>query len=90
MVLLTVWAVLSGFEKHITLSEVLQYPAPFADGYCGFWKNPISIQHPLAAIEIVAWDSELTLFISRNEALVEDFLKFFPLSKDLSIYNSRF
>lgn len=84
------WAVLSGFEKNISLSEVLQYPRPGADGYRVFWKNPVSIQHPLATVEIVAFDSAFTLFISRNEALVKDFLKFFPLSEDLSIYNSRF
>lgn len=83
-----VWAVLSGFEKEVPLSEVLQYPLPRANAYEGFWKNSLSIQHPLAAVEIVCWDSSLTLFLSRQAGLVEDFLDFFPFSKDLSAYNS--
>ena len=81
-----VWAVLSGFEKEIPLSEILKYPQPYADGYEGFWKTPLSIQHPLATIEIVPWDSSLTLFFSRQKDLVQDFLKFFPFSEDLSEY----
>lgn len=84
-----VWGVLSGFDKSIDLSEVLQYSRPYADGYEGFWINPISIQHPLATIEIVAWDSTLTLFFSKQEDLVKDFLSFFPYSEDLSQYNAK-
>ncbi|WP_199485655.1 hypothetical protein [Absiella sp. AM29-15] len=83
------WAVLSGFDKSIPLSEVLKYPHPYADGYRGFWKNPVSIQHPLACIEIVCWDSCLTLFISDQQALVENFKAYFPLSEDLVKYNQR-
>lgn len=82
-----VWAVLSGFEKSIPLPEILNYPQPYADGYTGFWKNPLSIQHPLAVIEIVPWDSSLTLFFSKQENLVRDFLNFFPFSEELSTYN---
>lgn len=85
-----VWAVLSGFEKSITLSEVLKYPKPYADMYGGFWKTPISIQHPLATIEIVPWDSTSTLFFSKQKDLVDDFLNFFSLSQDLSIYNKKY
>lgn len=85
-----VWAVLSGFDKSISLSEILAHPHPYADGYRGFWENPLSIQHPLASVEIVAWDSSLTLCFSRNEELVRDFLNFFPLSEDLAIYNAKF
>lgn len=83
-----VWAVLSGFDKSIDLSEVLSYPKPYANGYEGFWRNPISMQHPLAAIEIVAWDSSLTLFFSKRQALVNDFLNFFPFSQNLASYNA--
>lgn len=83
------WAVLSGFDKNISLSEILSYSYPYADGYKGFWKNPLSLQHPLASVEIVAWDSSLTLCFSKNEDLVKDFLNYFPLSEDLAIYNRR-
>lgn len=47
-----IWAALSGYEKDSPLSSVLQYPLPYADGYIRFWNNPLSIQHPLAAVEI--------------------------------------
>jgi len=84
-----IWAVISGFDKSIPLEEILKYPLPYADGYDGFWHDPISIQHPLAEVEIVAWDSSLTLFISKNKKLAEFFRKGFPLSEDLSEYNNR-
>lgn len=84
-----VWAVLSGFDLNISLQEVLKYPMPYADGYKGFWRNPITMQHPLAAMEIVAWDGMLTLFFSRQEALVQDFLHFFPLSENLLSFHAR-
>ena len=84
-----VWAVLSGFDQSIALSEVLKYSRPYADGYTGFWINPLSMQHPLAAVEIVPWDSSLTLFFSERRDLAQDFLAFFPYSEDLSAYNSK-
>jgi len=82
-----IFAVLSGFKKDIPLEEVLKYPLPFADGYHGFWENPISLQHPLAAVEIVPWDSTLTLLISKNAEIVDSFRRNFPLSDDLYEYN---
>lgn len=84
-----IWAVLSGFSKDISLAEILQYPQPYANEYEGFWQNPLSIQHPLATIEIVPWDSSLTLFLSKRADLVEDFLHFFPSSENLLVYNAR-
>lgn len=81
-----IWAVLSGFSKDVPLSEVLKYPLPFADGYSGFWHNPISMQHPLATIEIVPWDSSLTLFFSTDQTLVKKFRAGYPQSEDLSAY----
>jgi len=83
-----VWAVLSGFDKSISLKEVLNYELPYADEYTGFWKNPITIQHPLADVEIVPWDSSLTLVISKNHSIVNDFRKAFPLSESLEEYNA--
>lgn len=73
-----IWAVLSGFEKEIPLSEALKYQLPYADGYEGFWKNPISIQNPLATIEIVPWDSSLTLILSKEKGQIDNFMKASP------------
>ena len=55
----------------------------------GFWKEKPSIQHPLARIELVAWDSGLTLFISKDEDLVNRFRNAFPLSRDLEEDNAK-
>lgn len=82
-----IWAVLSGFDKSYTLDEVKKYPLPYADGYKGFWKKELSIQHPLASVELVAWDSSLTLFIGREDSLVDNFMAAFPLSEDLGKRN---
>lgn len=79
-----IWAVLSGFDKQISLSEVIAYPLPYANGYTGFWKNPSTMQHPLADIEIVAWDSVYTLLFSKDNALVKQFNLAIPSAKDLA------
>lgn len=84
-----IWGVFSGFTKEITLDVVLNYDLPFADGYKGFWVDNVSIQHPLANLEIVAWDSTLTLFICEDDNLVRKFRDSFPLSEDLSEQNTR-
>lgn len=83
-----VWGVFSGFRKNISLDEILKYELPWADGYTGFWENPISIQNPLADLEIVAWDGMLTLFISKDESIVEKLAKNIPNSEDLEKYNN--
>ena len=85
-----IWAVLSGFEKDVPLEKVLEHPFPEADGYGGFWHNPITMQHPLAKIEIVPWDSGLTLFFSKDKELVQKFCCGYPQSEDLAAYNAQF
>jgi len=84
-----IWAVFSAIPKNILVDEALKYEMPFADGYTGFWKNPISIQHPLADIEIVPWDSGLVLLISKNEDIITRFQNSFPLCEDLVDYNAK-
>ena len=85
-----IFAVLSGFSKDVPLSQILQYPLPYADGYAGFWHNPISMQHPLATLEIVPWDSCLTLFFSTKKELVDKFMSGYPQSEDLAAYIARY
>ena len=82
-----IWAVLSGFRQEIPLDEILKHPLPRTDGYGGFWKNPLSIQHPLAEIEIVPWDSSLTLIYSERRDIVDSFRKHFLLSEDMVSFN---
>ena len=85
---LWIWGVLSGFPENITLEDILKYPLPYADGYTGFWENPITLQHPLSEIELVAWDSTCTLFISKNDCVIEDISKIYPQAEDLEKYNT--
>lgn len=84
-----IWAVISGFDKDVLLDDILKFDLPYADGYTEFWKNPISLQNPLAKIEIVPWDSSLTLIISKEDKIVDDFLKNLPLSQNLENYNNQ-
>ena len=83
-----IWGVLSGFDPSIPLEEILRYPLPEADGYKGFWQNQPSLQHPLASIEIVPWDSSLVLFLSKSKELVDRFRTAFPGCEDLSEHNA--
>ena len=84
-----IWGVFSGFPQNISKEEVLRYPVPWANDYEGYWKNPLTIQHPLAEVEITAWDSTLTLFISRNERLLKKFAALYPACEDLETYNAQ-
>ena len=51
------------------LHQVISYGLHVCGRIHRFLENPISIQHPMADIEIVAWDSALTLLISRMRPL---------------------
>ncbi|MBQ7454946.1 MAG: hypothetical protein IJS53_00765 [Clostridia bacterium] len=82
------WGVLSGFDKSIPLKEIIKSPLPWADGYAGFWQNPPTIQHPLADIEIVAWDGEWMLLFSRKKETIDRFRAKFPACEELSAYNA--
>lgn len=82
-----VWGVLSGFDKRIPKEDVLKYPLVDANGYTGFWQNPLTLCHPLAELEIVAWDGCLTLVLSDHKKIVEDFRRAYPQAEDLYQYN---
>ena len=84
-----IWAVVSGFRQDVEEKDVRSYSKPYADGYKGFWLPQLSMQHPLAEFELVAWDCTLILFFTRNYALYLEFMKQFPDAKDLQKYNSK-
>lgn len=81
------WGVFSCFQKNILLEEIMHYSSPYADGYTGFWINPISIQHPLAHIELVLWDGYLILLISKDDCVIDSFQHAYPNAQDLAAYN---
>ncbi len=82
-----IWGVLSGFDKSIQLEDILKEPLPDAENE-DVWKNPLTIQHSLATIEIMAWDSSYSLFISKNDAIIEKISIIYPLAEDLEEYNA--
>ena len=84
-----IWGVLSGFDKNVMKTDILKYGLPYADGYKVFWEEQIGLQHPLASVELVAWDSSCTLLISNETAIIKKFREVFPLSEDLKEYNSK-
>lgn len=84
-----IWAVLSAFDKSVTLEEVLKYDLPRAEDYNGFWHRPISMQHPLARIEIVPWDSSMTMIFSNDKSIIDSFRAAYPFSEDFEAYLDR-
>ena len=83
-----VWGVFSAFSKNIGLNDVLKYEYPYADGYKGFWKNPLTIQHPLATLEFVIWDGNFILVISEDHKIISDIMKKNNNARDLELYNA--
>jgi len=85
-----VWGVFSAIPKDVPLERVLPGDAsgslPYADCNPNLWTIPFSIQHPLAEIEIVAFDSSFTLIKAKNNALIERWAAAFPFAEDLEAY----
>ena len=82
-----IWGFFRGFDKSISREEVMSHSQAFEAEFEGFWTNPVSIQHPLADIEIVPWDSTLVLLVGKDEKLVEQFKQNFEPCVDLAQYN---
>lgn len=80
---------LSGFQPgtSLDLSSLATYPR--ADGNDALWAPNVSIQHPLAEVEIVCWDSTATLLLSRDDDLTRRFRRFFPEAVDLDDHNQQ-
>lgn len=84
-----IWAVLSAFDKSVVLEDVLKYALPRVEDYDGFWSRPVSMQHPLARIEIVPWDSTMTMIFSDDKNIIDSFRAAYPFSVDFETYLDR-
>lgn len=84
-----IWGVFSAFPKNISKQTVLKSELPKSEGYSRVWHNPVCIQHPLAEIEIIAWDSSMTIFISKEDYIVDLLQKNNKLVEDLEKYNEQ-
>ncbi|MGM8261558.1 hypothetical protein, partial [Clostridium perfringens] len=84
-----IWGVLSGFNKKFTLEEIMKYTLPYAEDNKDIWENPVCIQHPLSEIEIISWDSDKTVLISKDENLLICFISKCPFREELELYNRK-
>ena len=82
-----IWGCLCGFQRDIAMEEVLNYPLPSAEGYDGYYQNPVSLQHPLSSVEIVPSDSSWTLIISKDKTVIDNYQKSYPMCEELSAFN---
>lgn len=69
--------VFSAIPKHISLDEILKHELPYSEGVHTF-DEIVEIQHPLAEIEIVAFDSSSVEIICKREDIIQAFEKEFP------------
>lgn len=77
-----IWGVFSAIPKNFTKEEVLKYELPFADGNYDIYKEDIFvIQHPLADIEIVAFDSSCVQIVAKDEEIANKFKDLYKNAK---------
>ena len=74
-------------RKNVSKDEIVTAGLPRAEGNSKIWSNPVTIQHPMADIEIIAWDSNATVIIAKDDSLVEDLKNKLGPAKDLEKYN---
>ncbi|TEA83647.1 hypothetical protein [Bacillus thuringiensis] len=78
-----IWGVLSAFDKSINIDINNLLVEPYANGNEGLWVPSLNIQHPQATLEIVCWDSYVTLFLSKDEDIDDKFQDYFKSVKKL-------
>lgn len=77
-----IWGVLSGFSKDISKEEAISSKIPVCEGNTNIWEEEIELQHPLANIEIIAWDSTLTVIKSKDDEIINLFCEKYKYVKD--------
>ncbi|MFI8707996.1 hypothetical protein ACIGHG_13120 [Bacillus sp. NPDC077411] len=79
-----IWGVFSAFDKSINININQLSVKPYASGNNNFWNGNPVIQHPSAVLEIVCWDSSLTLLLSKDKDIDSKFQRYFKSAKDLN------
>jgi hypothetical protein len=69
-----IWATFSAIPKKYKQEEILKYNLP---GVENIDKKEIKIQHPLAEIEIIAYDSTFVQLIAKDKTIAEKFKKLY-------------
>ncbi|MBQ9949309.1 MAG: hypothetical protein IJO93_01135 [Clostridia bacterium] len=80
------WAMLTAFKPTVKLEEILRYELPKASNET-FFDERVTMQHPFAEIELIAYDSSMFICIAKSYTQVKFFREKFPLSVDLHDYN---
>lgn len=75
-----IWGVFSAIPKQISLDEILKYELPYSERTHTL-DEILKMQHPLAEIEIVAFDSSYVEIISKREDIIHIIEKEFPKEK---------
>ncbi|KML31420.1 hypothetical protein Q9R38_14490 [Priestia aryabhattai] len=81
------WGVFSAFNKNEHIDLDMLKEEPYADGNPDFWVERPKIQHPKATTELVLWDAELVLLLSKDERISTTFRNKFKDFKSLEVYN---
>ncbi len=76
---------LSGFDTHEVV-DLTGDQFPYADGNPAFWRPYPHPQHPQATVEIVCFDSSLTMLLSLEPELTRRFRAAFTDALDLDRY----
>lgn len=69
-----IWGTFSAIPKKYKQEEILKYNLP---GVENIDKKEIKIQHPLAEIEIIAYDSTFVQLIAKDKTIAEKFKKLY-------------
>lgn len=76
------FAVFSAIPKKYSKEDILKYELPFTDGNYDIYRdNMFIIQHPLADIEIVAFDSSSVHIVAKDDMIADKFKKVFKSSR---------
>lgn len=73
-----IWGTFSAIPKKYKQEEILKYNLP---GVENIDKKEIKPQHPLAEIEIIAYDSTFVQIIAKDE-IAEKFKRIYPRAKE--------
>lgn len=82
-----IWGTFLAFDPSVSDEEILKFQLPENDMYEGFWQVPLTMQHPLAQIEIAAFDASYTLILTKDFCVLETLKKTYPQAEDLEIAN---
>lgn len=78
-----IWGVFSAIPVNYSKEEVLKYDLPFAEDNSDIYlDNNFVIQHPLAEIEIVAFDSSGMHIVSKDKDICDHFKLVYPDARE--------